>query len=59
MFWKIKKSVITEPKNIKRLEQEKIINDWKIKLKKISMPTLEKKINQYSLMEFDEDIQNF
>lgn len=39
MFWKIKKSVITEPKNIKRLEQEKIINDWKIKLKKISIPT--------------------
>lgn len=65
MFWKIKKSVITEPKNIKRLEQEKIINDWKIKLKKISIPTLEsalsdleKKMNQYSLMEFDEDIQN-
>lgn len=60
MFWKIKKSFITEQKNIKRLEQEKIINDLKIKLKKISIPTLEnalsdleKKMNQYSLMEFE------
>lgn len=65
MFWKRKKTVITEQKSIKRLEQEKIINDWKIKLKKISIPTLEnalsdleKKMNQYSLIEFDEDIQN-
>lgn len=40
MFRKRKKIVITEEKSIKRLEQEKIINDWKIKLKKVSIPTL-------------------
>lgn len=65
MFLRRKQTVITEEKSIKRLEQEKIVNNWKIKLKKVSIPTLEnalsdleKKMNQYSLIEFDEDIQN-
>lgn len=65
MFWKRKKTGITKEKSIKRLEQEKIINDWRTRLKKIYIPSLEnalsnleKKMNQYSLMEFDEDIQN-
>lgn len=48
----------------KRIEQENLLKDWKIKLEKVSIPALEtelyaleKRMNQYSLMEFDSDIQ--
>ena len=69
MFWKKKKSIVveestSEKKSLKRIEQENLLKDWKIKLEKVSIPALEtelyaleKRMNQYSLMEFDSDIQ--
>lgn len=69
MFWKKKKSIVveestSEKKSLKRIEQEDLLKDWKIKLEKVSIPALEtelyaleKRMNQYSLMEFDSDIQ--
>ena len=68
MFWKKKRAFgkvdVSQKKSVKRIEQEKMLRNWKIKLEKVSIPeletklyTLEKKMNQYCFKEFDSDIQ--
>lgn len=69
MWWKKKKHIVVEEtlsqeKTLKRIEQEKQVEIWKVKLDKVSIPkletklyALEEKMNRYSFMEFDSDIQ--